>query len=148
MADHVRKQIRDYVASALTGLPTTGSNVYSGRVYRLADENLPALLVFTNREQSQPDTMAADGDIERVMDLEIEGYAKVGADLDDVLDQIAAEVEAVMGADRNLGSLAEDSFLDRSDITLQGDGDNSAGVLQLTYRVAYRTGIADPTVVM
>jgi hypothetical protein len=57
MANHVRQQIRERVATTLTGLTTTGSKVYQSRVYPLAANNLPGLLVFTNSETSEPDQM-------------------------------------------------------------------------------------------
>ena len=50
MADHVRKQIRDAIVTLVTGLTTTGSNVFAGRTYALQDSELPALRVYTGDE--------------------------------------------------------------------------------------------------
>ena len=44
MADHARKQIRDAVETACTGLTTTGANVSASRVY--AHETLPSLAIY------------------------------------------------------------------------------------------------------
>jgi len=41
MANHVRQQIRERLATDLTGLTTTGRRVYQSRVYSLEDGNLP-----------------------------------------------------------------------------------------------------------
>jgi hypothetical protein len=57
MADHVRQQIRERIATTITGLTTTGSNVYQSRVYPLDSVSLPALLVYTLSEGSEVDTM-------------------------------------------------------------------------------------------
>ena len=48
MADHVRQQIRERIATTITGLSTTGSNVFQSRVYPLDVDSLPALLVYHN----------------------------------------------------------------------------------------------------
>ena len=54
MANHVRRQIREQVGTVLTGLTTTGSNVYQSRVYPLEDGNLPGLVIYTKSETSEP----------------------------------------------------------------------------------------------
>jgi len=54
MANHVRQQIREYFGSTLTGLTTTGSNVYESRVYTLQDNTLPSLVIYTKNETSEP----------------------------------------------------------------------------------------------
>ena len=51
MANHLRQQIRERIGTTLTGLSTTGSNVYQSRVYQLEDSNLPALLIYTKSDR-------------------------------------------------------------------------------------------------
>ena len=56
---HARKQIRDAAAAAVTGLATTGGNVFVGRATRVPASELPALLVYTARgeeggEEAEP----------------------------------------------------------------------------------------------
>nr|ADI23589.1 hypothetical protein [uncultured nuHF2 cluster bacterium HF0770_42C12] len=52
---HVRQSIRDNVVTAVTGLSTTGSNVFRSRVYPLGTNKLPVqkhvtgLWKFTNK---------------------------------------------------------------------------------------------------
>jgi len=55
MANHIRQQIREKFGTLLTGLTTTGSNVYQSRVYPLENANLPALIIYTKSEESEPD---------------------------------------------------------------------------------------------
>ncbi|MEY2654030.1 MAG: hypothetical protein RLZZ524_1058, partial [Pseudomonadota bacterium] len=52
MANHLRQQIREAVAGAVTGLTTTGARVYQGRVYPLEDAQLPGLTVSSLAEVS------------------------------------------------------------------------------------------------
>ena len=47
---HVRQSIRDNVVTAVTGLSTTGSNVFRSRVYPLGTNKLPALCVYADSE--------------------------------------------------------------------------------------------------
>ena len=39
MANHIRQQIREKFGTTLTGLTTTGSNVFESRVYPLENTN-------------------------------------------------------------------------------------------------------------
>ena len=58
MVDHIRKQIRDAVKTALTGLTTTGANVFSGRVSPLKESEVPGLLIFLNGDDATEDMLA------------------------------------------------------------------------------------------
>ena len=60
MANHVRQQIRERVGTVLTGLTTTASRVFESRVYALQDSELPALLIYTKTEDSEPLVMSSD----------------------------------------------------------------------------------------
>ena len=53
-ANHLRHQIRDYVAGTLLGsLTTTGSRVHQTPIYPLATESLPGLAIFVETEDVQ-----------------------------------------------------------------------------------------------
>ena len=54
---HVRKLLRDNLTTALTGLTTTGSNVYQSRVYPIASNKLPGLLVYSKEEEIEYNSM-------------------------------------------------------------------------------------------
>ena len=47
---HVRQSIRDNAMTAVTGLSTTGSNVFRSRVYPLGTNKLPVLCDYSNGE--------------------------------------------------------------------------------------------------
>ena len=143
---HVRQQIRERIATNVTGLTTTGARVYQSRVYNLEAENLPGLLVYSNNETSERDTMGilANQDLDRTLELVIEGYASTASNLDDVLDLIAEEVETAVAADPTCNGLSKDLFLSETTISLTGEGDSPAGVLSLTFQVSYRTTTTAP----
>ena len=53
MANHIRQQIRERVGTTLTGLSTTGSNVFQSRVFNLEESNLPAIIIYTKSEAGE-----------------------------------------------------------------------------------------------
>jgi hypothetical protein len=95
MANHLHKQIRDALKTALTGLATTGSRVFANRVYPISAAELPAIRIFT--ESEEVDQFGLVGQFrQRSLDFAVEACAKAGASLDDTLDQIGKEVEIAL----------------------------------------------------
>lgn len=141
---HVRQQIRERVASTLTGLSTTGTNVFQSRVYPLNESVLPALLVYSKNEDSEITTIGTSLGIERNLIITIEAYVKVTTNFDDVIDTICAEVETALGNDIKLNNLAKFSYLQSTEIQYDGDGENPIGYVTMNYLVQYRTGQNTP----
>ena len=138
MANHLRRQIRERAASTLTGLATTGSNVFQSRVYPLAQAALPGLTLYTNAESVAIGAMGATRTVTRDLELIVEGYAAASSNLEDTLDQIGKEVEVAMAGDIGLNSLALDSYLSRVETSFSGEGEKPGGVIRHTYAVVYR----------
>ena len=136
---HVRQQIREQIGTILTGLATTGSNVYQSRVYALNESSLPALLIYSKSEVSTIDSIGVNLGIERQLNITIEAYVKANSNFDDTVDTICAEVELAMGNNRTLNGTARFNFLEATDISFDGDGENPVGVATLNYVVEYRT---------
>jgi len=141
---HVRQQIRERVASTLTGLSTTGNNVFQSRVYPLNESVLPALLIYSKNEDSEITTIGTSLGIERSLVITIEAYVKVTTNFDDLIDTICAEVETALGNDIKLNNLAKFSYLQSTEIQYDGDGENPIGYATLNYFVQYRTGQNTP----
>ena len=142
---HLRQQIREYVGGTLvSGLTTTGTKVYQSRLYPMADDNLPGLLVYTTTEESEPDVMGSTRNMDRAMNLVIEGFAKTATNLDDKLDTIADEVETAMAGSPTINSLAKNSWLASTEIALMGEGETPVGVITMIYSVIYRTQDSSP----
>lgn len=143
---HVREQIRDAVVTACTGLTTTGTRVYRERLYQLRAADLPGLRIYCGAEQVEPDRLGAIHGQQRDMDLMVEGLARATSDLDETLDDIAAEVEAALAADVTLGGKAKVLYLAGIDDPEQSDeGEVPAGLVRLKFRVQYRTLNTTPT---
>ncbi len=138
MANHLRRQIRERAATTLTGLTTTGSNVFQSRVYPMESAGLPGLCIYTTDEAIEIQSMGATRHVSRDLTLIVEGYATDSANVDDTLDQIGKEIEIAMSGDITLNDLAQDSYLSSVEITLSGDGSTGIGKITHSYTVVYQ----------
>jgi len=136
---HVRKQIRDAVVTAVTGLTTTGSNVFRSRVFPLEQTKLPALCVFSKSETTEFDTVRIPRSVSRVLDIGVEAYVSGTANYDNTLDTIAVEVEEALAADVTLGGLSKDLQVTAFEADFIGDGEQTVAVGRFTITVLYRT---------
>lgn len=140
---HVRRQIRDAVATRLTGLPTTGNAVYKMRKYALDDAKLPALCVYTGDETSGLVTIGLRT-LRRVNNVVVEGYCKgTSTSVYDTIDVIAMEVEEAIGADFTLGGLARSMILVGTEVDVNVQGEQAIASVKLVYAVEYITSISD-----
>ena len=136
---HVRKQIRDAVITALTGLTTTGSNVFRSRIYPLESNKIPGLCVFSKSEATTFDTLTRPRSINRVLEIGVEAYVKATSDYDNTLDTIAVEVEEAIASDVTLGSLAKDTQVTSFEADFSGEGEQPVSIGRFTVEVIYRT---------
>ena len=137
MANHVRQQIREKVGTTLTGLTTTGSNIYESRVYPLEAGNLPALVVYTKNEESEPIVIGTNRLSSRNLSLIVEIYAKTTPNFDDTIDTISKEVEVAIAADTTLDGLTKDIYLESTEIEYNGEGEQPVGYATLTFLTNY-----------
>lgn len=140
MANHLRRQIREAIATAVTGLATTGSHVFQSRVYPLEDTDLPALLVLAETENTEAVTIHPHRTLQRTVTVDVIGVAKANADLDDTLDAIAKEVEVALAPPVSaLAGLAQDIGPPQTDIVMDGTGEKPTGRVRLRFDVEYFT---------
>ena len=146
MANHVRQQIRERIGTTLTGLTTTGTNVFESRVYPLEDSKLPALIIYTKSEESMPIEIGSDRTMERSLTVNIEGYVKANSNFDDTVDTIYKEVETAMATDITLNGLAKDSFLETTEIEFNAEGEKPVGFVTMSFKVDYYVLESSPDV--
>jgi len=146
MANHIRQQIREYFGTNLTGLSTTGSNVYESRVYPIENSKLPALVIYTKSETSEPIVIGTDRVMSRELSVVVEGYAKATSNFDDNIDTISKEVEEAIAADRTLGGLAKDTFIESTEISFNAEGEKPLGFVSLTFISNYYVKEKNPDV--
>lgn len=148
MVDHVRQQVRDAAVTDLTGLTTTGANVFTSRVSPLGESEMPGMYVMLRDEDSDWDAM---GTIARTGKLVVEAWAQGGDGLEDKLDTISAEVEAALYAS---GSALKAKLMNwgtpttQIDIPQGDDGARRTGIVRILIPVVYRTAEAAPTAIV
>ena len=146
MANHIRQQIREQVGSTLTGLTTTGSNVFQTRVYPLENTNLPALVIYTKSETSEPLVISENRIMSRELQLIIEIYVKQTSNFDDEVDKICKEVEIALSADTTINGLAKDSFIQSTEIEYNTEGEKPLSYGILTFLTNYYVDETRPDV--
>ena len=140
---HKRTSIRNNVTTTLTGLTTTGSNVFESRIYPNELAKLPLLNVYSNTETSE---LSSIGKIERNLEIMVEGFAKATTNVDEALDTIAKEVEIALATDLTRGGHAKETFLTNTEYELENIGNQQLGVIKMTFNVQYITTKINPEV--
>jgi len=143
---HVRTQIRNLAVSTATGLSLTGSNVFESRLHPLAQSQLPCWIVSADEEEGENVTMAMGGapEQQRTLQLEFAGYARGVSGVEDTLDSMAEELEAVITTSA-FAALAKDIEYQGTEVELAGeDLDNTFGIVTVVYRVTYHTTAGAP----
>ena len=136
---HVRKLIRDNIETTLTGLATTGANVYQTRVYPIAEDRLPGLAIYTNSEATEYATINPPRTQLRTLSVSVDVYAKAVTAYDDLLDAACVEIEEALYTDRTRGGNAKDTRIIAFDSDFSGDGDQPVARATLTVEVDYVT---------
>ena len=143
---HVRKQIRDRIASVLaSGVTSVSSRVYTSRVYPMTSANLPAITVYIGSEQSNLITIGTTKSLGRRLAINIDIYARSTSGLDDSIDAIAVEVEEAIAGDFTVNGLAKEAILSATNIEYSGEAEQPVGIARLSYDVLYHTTVADPS---
>ncbi len=140
MANHLRRQIRERIVTDVTGLSTTGSNVFQSRAYPVEESSLPCLLVYDAEESVTIRSMGNPRGIEAELTVNIEGYAQGGSGqtVQNSLAQIQKEVQIAMQGDILINSLARDSYLVSADSSISADAKKPTGSVRLSYLVIYQ----------
>jgi hypothetical protein len=140
---HIRQQIRDRIIADVTGLATTGPNVYDSKLYNILQGELPALAVYTQNETSEISTIAPNVTLDRELEVIIECYAEANQNIENTLDTIAGEVENSLGTDLTLNNLCITQFLSSTDIDFTSEGEKPLGICKLTYNVRYMNTVTN-----
>jgi len=134
---HIRQSIRDNVKTTLTGLGITGDRVYANRIYPFLQQVSNGILIYTESESTEYLTMGRPRSQERTLTLKVEIYAKSTANLDNLIDDIALEIENALYIDPTRGGVATDTMIMNFDSDFNGDGDSPVGVGILDVIVKY-----------
>jgi hypothetical protein len=135
---HIRKLLRDSLTTALTGLASTGNRVYQTRVYPLAANKLPGILIYSKEESTEYSTMGLPRIQERTVSFNVEVYVKGVSGYDNSIDQICLEIEEALYANITLGGNAANLTIRDFSADFSGNGDQPVGLATITVDVLYR----------
>lgn len=138
---HARTNIRHATRSQLLGMQTTGQNVFKSRVFSLDETQLPSISVYTDDEDIVTDAPTIT---QRRCELVVEGHAAVDDNVDDVLDQIAAEVEERMANGIAVDGVTLAAKLQSTTFDVSSDAELEIGVVKLRFIVPYATRRSTP----
>lgn len=128
-------------------LTSCNERVYPGRNYPLTPELLPAILVYTRDEDTEPADSGADGfgPIHRTAKLAIECVTKGDENLDDALDDLTDEVErALLNISERVPAITLFT-LTRTELDLFVEDDQVFGSARLSFNCEYWTeGYMEP----
>ncbi len=145
---HVRQQIRDAVKMLLTGATSAAANVFAQRILPVGKDVDKVCLIYALNETSVAQSMQPVR-LQRIMALRIEGQFKSSASaIDNLMDDFAVAVEAVMATDRTFGGLAFESGLISTNIQHDAQGEKPVAIIRLEYQIIYHTRDNAPEVAL
>lgn len=135
----IRTAIRNRTTALLKGKTQAEDRVFPSAVYPLAEEELPALLVYTLKETSEVYDISPRSD-KRVLDLIVECVAQHDG-LDDLLDVLTDGVETALLDQYVFKDIRciEGIEYRGVKIAFDDDGETVSGAARMTFEVSYVT---------
>ena len=135
-------QVVDALAARLTGLPLTGSRVYTSRWWPITEGELPAWQVTAEDEAVEP------GDISGInlhrLTVQCSGYARAVNNLDDSLHDLAEQgITAVCALPRLYG--AQLVGIERS---VEQAGESAVGVIRVRLETIFYVAQTAPGTIL
>ena len=146
MADHRAEQIAAAVTTNVTGLATTGTNVFRSRASPIARTALPALIVRLMSEEIVDESVS--GLMRRDLTIAIHGYARDASEavIETKLNLIRKEVAIALQADHMQGlAFVIDTNEATAEYEVTEEGEQTVGLVKTEWVVSYRTSRNDPS---
>jgi hypothetical protein len=143
MTTHTHKQIRDALATALTGLTTSGARVYKNRLYPMDTAELPGLRIYLDSDAVEVETIHSPLVYGHDLSVTVEACARASSALDDTLDTMALEIETALASGITISGKKIEPILTGSQYDDE-PGSPPVGVKRLTFSMAYYTASNAP----
>ena len=150
MAGHRRTEIRGAVAAALLNQTDAQDRVYKSRLAPITTDSLkedgPALMVYVRSEKIDAEAYpvsGAEGAVERVLMFTVEAVVRASEDVDDQLDAMGLQVEAILEDFEVPGFGVAEARLMQTEIDISDAFDVPTGSIALTYAFKYQTAYRD-----
>ena len=138
---HIRKKIRDEIYNAVIGLSTTDGNVFKSRAYPV--DTTPCLLVYTGGEDHENEESRVARVQNRNCEVIVAGKVKISEGADDLLDDIAEEVETAVFNSKFKTIKTID--LVSIDVDILDGAEKPTGEIVLTFSIHYLTKDGAPS---
>lgn len=145
VTDHRAESIMDAVVSAVTGLTTTGTNVYRGRAYPIEVSKLPALVVWQGDDATVSEHMGDE--VISLLEVNIDAIVREpSTQIDTTLNLIREEITVALMADYTLGLNYVAGIMEQSadEPDILGDGDAPHAQMRTNWGVTYLHSRTNP----
>lgn len=136
MADHLHKQIRSAIVTALTGLTTSGARVYANRLMPLPDGTSPSLLITLDDERATGLTVHRPQAQDRTLTLSVAAVVKASSGIDATLDLMSKEVETALSAGITLSGRVLDVFYTGMNFE-DAQSDKPVGIKRMSFSIPF-----------
>lgn len=133
---HKRQLIRDALKAMILSNTDAGTNVYSNRVTKAWQTELPMIKILYGSETALPRAVNSRQSI-RNLSLIVEVIAEANENLDDTLDTLSQQVEQIIAADYSISGNALSSILTSTEPSFDGEGESVVGKLTLNFETKY-----------
>jgi len=141
MTTDVRTQIFEAGKTRLTGLTSTGSNVFSDTAEDLPrqDSELPCLSLRIGPETAETILLGNPGEVQCHADFIVRLLAKSNSGLNNVIGTMSKEVKAAIASDDTFGGLASGGMVltDTSEVSILTDAEHPVAAVDMTWRAQY-----------
>jgi hypothetical protein len=138
---HQRTLIRQAVQACIVNASTlVGPRVFLNRMQPLWGVELPAILIYTEKEPAEI-CIEAPREYERSLELSIEIVASADATLDDTMDSICAQLEQCLFVDETFGGLVVDTILADTSMAIVDSGEKPIGATKVTLTMPYKSDL-------
>jgi hypothetical protein len=145
--NHPRTAIRDALVDRLKTkisdvfLTDAEDKIYGSRSKPLFDQFLPAILVYARSENILEERFTTDGygATKRELDVAIEAVMLGNEEIDNALDNIAAQIEFAFDGWEMLNRKSDIMKLKSTEIDVSIDGSKIYGAIRLNYSITYYT---------
>lgn len=135
MAAHLDQQVVDAITTLVTGLTTTGSNVFKDHVYPFAADDLPCVSVTSTDESVEYLDIHRPREQVKRITVGIDAVAMSAASMMSTLRTIRKEVEIALATNYSLGGLAKSLKLISASTRMDVTGEQPVGVATMTYEI-------------
>lgn len=145
---HARTQIRNLLIKTLTGLPTTGDNVFTD-LYALDDiKKLPCLAIETRGDTYDRTTIGKPAILDVITEFKIYAGVKSTDTYQDTVDQIILEVQKAINQDVTLNQSVRSVIISNIDVTLMYEQDKPIAIGDIALNINYRIREDDPETII